>query len=71
MASVDCKIDKIFFLTNHVDWDWTTNAEIKHLASKNTPRSTSVGDMILDTEDGLVYGVAGNGFKVFTDLKLE
>ena len=47
VAEVDSlDLNKVFELTNHIDHDWTENSEV-NLISNRTPRSTSVGDVIV------------------------
>jgi len=56
-------LDEVFELTNHIDHDWTKNENVfvnPHLI--NQPRSTSVGDLIFDTENGVFYQVDPVGF---------
>jgi hypothetical protein len=44
-------VDHVFNLTNNIDHDWITNPEV---LSRNfsSCRSTSVGDIVVDTEYG-------------------
>lgn len=40
-------IDDVFRITNHIDSDWAKNPEVIELFH-NRPRSTSVGDVVVD-----------------------
>ena len=54
-------LDVAFEQTNHIDRPWHKNDMV--MASYGVPnRSTSVGDLFVDTEDGGVYEVAPQGF---------
>jgi len=56
----------VFQLTNHIDHDWTTNAEVAIPAEiTGGLRSTSVGDVVVDLTTGLRYAVDGMGFTEF------
>ena len=46
-------VDHVFNLTNHIDHDWTTNPEV--LSSNGNCRSTSVGDIVVNTEYGKAW----------------
>lgn len=59
VASED--LDLAFEKTNHIDHAWRENAEVEALSDRC--RSTSVGDVILDSK-GRVHRVASIGFVV-------
>ena len=42
------RLDDVFGLTNHIDWNWTTHRAVEKLATARNPRSTSVGDLVVD-----------------------
>ena len=53
VATVECEdIEHAFQVTNHITHDWTTNKEVvwKKGDGSNT-RSTSVGDVIIDSNN--------------------
>lgn len=58
-------LDDAYMLTNSIDCGWWQNDLVKAvpLASR---RSTSMGDMLVDTADGRRYTVATFGFEEFT-----
>jgi hypothetical protein len=60
------KLGQVFELTNHIEGSWTQNPEILGLQTNTpwgiNPRSTSVGDVILDPQ-GKAWIVAPMGFK--------
>jgi hypothetical protein len=41
-------IDEVFEVTNHIDGDWTYNEQVVWSVFHQTPRSTSVGDVVRD-----------------------
>jgi hypothetical protein len=53
--------DDVFNLTNHIDHDWTTNPEV--LSCNASCRSTSVGDVIVDTENGKAWRCVPHGWE--------
>lgn len=54
-------LEEVYRLTNHLDRDWRENAAVKAVAVP-PPRSTSVGDVIVHTEDGQAWLVQPTGF---------
>jgi hypothetical protein len=46
VAEIDASLERIFAVSNHIDTDWTKNAEVIWSAS-DALRSTSVGDVIV------------------------
>ena len=54
--------DIAYQLTNHIDGDWTDNKQNGITALPGSHRSTSVGDIIEDTDTGAMYVVASMGF---------
>ena len=43
-------LGELFYKTNHVDHDWTTNDGVEILDRELSIRSTSVGDVVLNLE---------------------
>lgn len=65
VAEVDVvDLEDAFRCTNHIDHNWTENPEViaVHVA---TPRSTSVGDVLVNDETGSKVYVDLVGFKEF------
>lgn len=61
VAKVDAEqIDHVFSLTNHIDKSWTENESVTALIEN--PRSTSVGDIVVD-ESGAVWYCASIGWE--------
>lgn len=52
-------LDRAYYLTNHIDKDWTTNYHVTAVNGKH--RSTSVGDVLVKA-DGTRFYVAPVGF---------
>lgn len=50
-------MEKAFELTNHIDSDWTKNADVTPLTTKN--RSTSVGDVMVMNGEHYLVGMLG------------
>jgi len=62
VATVECAdLEDVFRITNHIDEDWTKNPEVTELFH-NRPRSTSVGDVVID-EDGYHFYCDQVGWK--------
>ena len=59
-------LETAFRQTNHIDWDWFDNTDVKTIKQS---RSTSVGDVMI--KDGLVYVVASCGFVHLSTLTLS
>ena len=57
-------LEDIFRLTNHIESDWTGNAEILEVIA-TYPRSTSVGDIVVD-ENEMIYYCDNVGWKHIT-----
>jgi hypothetical protein len=55
------QVEAVFELTNHIDSDWTKNAEVTLLVP-NRVRSTSVGDVVVD-DTGQAWLCAGMGWE--------
>lgn len=54
VATLECRdLDDAYRLTNHMDKDWTLNREI--LSCNATCRSTSVGDVIVQMDEGKAF----------------
>jgi hypothetical protein len=50
---VDCDLDSVFDLTNHSapahgEAGWQDHPKVKYLGRQSGPRSTSVGDVVVD-----------------------
>ena len=58
-------LNQVYRDTNHIDRDWTENASILRRNPAVSPRSTSVGDVILNDKDGTLHRVARVGFETF------
>lgn len=56
--NVDCFLEHVFKVTNHIDEPWQENETVTPLIDR--ARSTSVGDMVL--VNGIMYGVESFGF---------
>ena len=68
IATVNCKdLDDVFRVTNHVDRPWQNNPQIK-IHYNITPRSTSVGDVVVD-QDGKQWRVESVGWKHINPIK--
>ncbi len=66
MAVVECDTpEQAFELTNHIDSPWPHNKEIRWIKDP-VVRSTSVGDVLVDTRTDKVYLVASIGFEEIT-----
>ena len=67
VATVEAEcLGHVYQLTNHIESNWTDNAEVLELFTpKNRTRSTSVGDIIVD-ERGQGWRVLGMGFAPVT-----
>lgn len=52
-------LDRAYYLTNHIDKDWTTNYHVTAVNGKH--RSTSIGDVLVKA-DGTRFCVAPVGF---------
>jgi hypothetical protein len=60
-------LEEVFRITNHIDHDWTDNPEVVGLiVTTRTPRSTSVGDVVVD-EDGVAHYCAGCGWETLSN----
>jgi hypothetical protein len=55
--------EEVYRLTNHIDRDWRENALVKSM-SPNPPRSTSVGDVIV--QDHKAWLVDCSGFRLIS-----
>jgi hypothetical protein len=53
-------VEEVYFLTNHVDRDWTTNPGVKAIGNRH--RSTSVGDVVINTTTGEKLRVGSFGW---------
>ena len=65
-------IEKTFELTNHIDHDWTENR--KNVIALNPTvgkRSTSVGDIVLDTVKEKAFLVSGCGFRELNQESID
>jgi len=62
------ELGAVFELTNHIDSNWTEGPAVVTLDDPRA-RSTSVGDVILDTRSDYLFGVAGIGFTDMGRLK--
>ena len=63
VADVAClSLDDAYLLTNHTDGDWRNNKQVKNTFTES-PRSTSIGDIIYDTKSGRTYQVGIVGFE--------
>jgi len=58
-------LEKVFEKTNHIDKDWTENEEVAELFEP-MPRSTSVGDVIING-NGIKFVVEPFGFKLYSE----
>lgn len=54
-------LDEAYYLTNHVDRDWTTRVRKDFIVHKKDSRSTSVGDVIV--QDGVAHRCEMFGWK--------
>lgn len=63
VATVEAScLGEVFQLTNHIDSNWTENAEVIELFTpKDRTRSTSVGDIVSD-ENGHFHRVQPSGW---------
>ena len=62
VALVDCdRLEDTFELTNHIDHSWTENVEVTVLSEKC--RSTSVGDVVEDSNTGHLFICASVGWE--------
>lgn len=50
----------VFRDTNHIDWDWTENENVDAVVDR--PRSTSVGDIVVEHFTGKVFVCAPYGW---------
>ena len=51
VADIHIELDAVFFLTQHTDGrNWTKRREVTWVTPHDTPRSTSVGDVIYSPE---------------------
>ena len=57
-------LEDVFRLTNHIESDWTGNPEVI-VAISMYPRSTSVGDVVVDEND-MIYYCDHTGWKHIT-----
>lgn len=59
--------EEVYRLTNHIDYDWRENEQVKAVALK-PPRSTSVGDVITRCGGGSwqAWMVDHTGFKLLS-----
>jgi hypothetical protein len=53
-------LDEVFHDTNHIDTDWTENFSV--LWNCDRPRSTCVGDIIINVDTEEAFSVANFGF---------
>jgi len=68
VANVECAdLEKVFYLTNHVDCSWLEHAEVEVLVE--TARSTSVGDIVVDSE-GNIFLCMSSGWKNLTETRI-
>lgn len=63
-------LEKAFELTNSIDHYWGVNKGLK-VCGNQRYRSTSVGDVVQDTDTGTVYMVTGVGFQALNVLTKE
>ena len=64
-AIVECSdLDHLFHDTNHIDRSWTENASVRHFEPR--VRSTSVGDIVVDQINRIVYLCASFGWNQIT-----
>lgn len=65
VAKVECDdIDEAYHLTNHISAPWWANRAVELIGAPNH-RSTSVGDVIHDTETDTYYACAPMGWDEF------
>lgn len=65
VARVECAtLEEVFPLTNHIDHNWTENTGITQCA--DDARSTSIGDLVKDTDDGLIYACKLVGWELIS-----
>lgn len=64
----DTSMDAIFERTQNIDRAWTENSGLREIDTTSRKRSTSVGDVIVDTVKRKAYAVSGIGF---TELDAE
>lgn len=58
-------LDDVYRATNTIDSPWTENPEVKEVLT-DSPRSLSVGDLILDEAANKLHVVEDMGFRVVT-----
>ena len=62
VAIVDSdQLETAFHLTNSIDDYWGNNEGVTEMGSRH--RSTSIGDLVVDTETGKTFVVANFGFE--------
>jgi hypothetical protein len=67
VANVECpKISDVYRLTNHVDYAWWDNKWVECI---KMGRSTSVGDIVIDTESGDTFVCAPFGWEKIERVK--
>lgn len=54
-------LEEVYRLTNHLEYDWRENAQVKAVAL-TPPRSTSVGDVIIQAGTWQAWMVDHTGF---------
>lgn len=64
-------LEDAFAKTNHIDSDWQDNEGVREINQSSGKRSTSVGDIVLDTVNNKAYAVANVGFKELDIEKLD
>jgi hypothetical protein len=63
VALVDVpELHQVFQATNHIDSNWTENAEVVALPNGKGQRSTSVGDIVVDLSTNTSYICASFGW---------
>lgn len=64
VANIYAELDAVFFLTNHTDGrNWTNNPEVFWVDPSQSPRSTSVGDVIYSPTSRRAWLVVGSGLQ--------
>ena len=63
VADVEAPLARVFALTNHIDYSWTTNPEVVWSSTAEKVRSTSVGDVIVSQKSGQTWLVMSCGLQ--------
>lgn len=70
VALVDVSdINEVYPLTNYIDEPWTQNEGV--LAHAEKVRSTSVGDIVMEADSGLLHSCACIGWEPLTEQQEE